>query len=276
MPRQKSKTSSFGSSKREGHDATQFYSSNLYSSFKVNDQQEIIDHSFQLKSELFESARSLSLELLKQLPDHSTHLFIVDLTHFPTANLFENENHMKFLTVITEIERILITGGKTIVIVDNIQPKKESAQFYPFHANIIQDMITAKFLMRGEVIWKKNPNSSENHALTQLNSVYFHILIFSKQIFNRIKGINTDTITRDQFLQYTKSIWTFQPELMAQAPSNPEINQTMLDCYNHICQLYTFEDDKICCVYPKELHPTITELKQRRKNIISLLIEKDF
>ena len=43
--RKQTKTSAFGTSKREGHDATQFYSSNLYSNINVDEKQIIIDNS---------------------------------------------------------------------------------------------------------------------------------------------------------------------------------------------------------------------------------------
>ena len=43
-----------------------------------------------------------------------------------------------------------------------------------------------------------------------LRDVHEYILIFTKGKFGRNKG--TNTITRDQFLEYTKSIWNFKPE----------------------------------------------------------------
>lgn len=273
MARPKTKTSSFGSSKREGHDASQFYSSNLYLGFDICDNQEIIDHSNKLTPEFFDKTHPFSIEMLKKLPDHSIHLLIFDLTNNLNSKFFETEINRKFCNSIEEIKRILITGGKVVLIVNNAQNNGESNHFFPFHAFLIQDMITAKFLMRGEVLWK---NLEHTQTQNHLNSSYFHILVFSKHIFNRIKGQKTDTISRDQFLQYTKSIWKYQPELMTQVPSILEKNQTMIDCYNHLFQLYSFEDDNICCLSPKKLQSTIDLLKQSRKKIISVLIENDF
>ena len=38
----------------------------------------------------------------------------------------------------------------------------------------------------------------------------------------REKKLNIDTISRDQFLQYTKSIWKHQPELMTEIDGNKD------------------------------------------------------
>ena len=53
MARIRTKTSDFGVSKREGHDASQFYSSRLYDGFIINEKKKVIDRSAELPKEIF-------------------------------------------------------------------------------------------------------------------------------------------------------------------------------------------------------------------------------
>ena len=79
-------------------------------------------------------------------------------------------------------------------------------------------MLKNEFLMRGEVIWEKGPGAGVSTAWGSwmsatnptLRDTHEYIMIFSKGKFNRKKG--KSTITRDEFLEYTKSVWCFGPE----------------------------------------------------------------
>ena len=77
------------------------------------------------------------------------------------------------------------------------------------------------FLMRGEIIWDKGSSSGGSCAWGSWKSAsnptlrdsHEYILVFSKGTFQRIKDTEKiDTLTRDDFLELTKSIWKFNTE----------------------------------------------------------------
>ena len=45
-----------------------------------------------------------------------------------------------------------------------------------------------------------------------LRDTHEYILVFSKDRYNRPSKDKTSTITRDEFMEYTKSVWTFPAE----------------------------------------------------------------
>jgi DNA modification methylase len=273
MPRLKTKTSSFGTSKREGHDATQFYSSNLYNGLKIDENQEIIDHSNLLPSSLFIDLVEFSIEKLKIIPDYCIHLIIFDCTGALNGKLFDNNLESRFKLLLQEFYRILITGGKITIFVDDKDYSNSYERYQPFHAFLALEMIQIGFIMRGEVIWKYNrekitEKSVNPPKVSNLRLCYNHIMIFSKQVMKRKKDTNIDTISRDQFLQCTKSIWKHQPELMNEIKSIGDYDKELLDCYNRILQLYSFESDKILFMIPLTNKMIASIARQLRKNII--------
>ncbi len=273
MVRITTKTSSFGTSKREGHDATQFYSSNLYQGLDIDEKQEIIDNSDTLQESLFLDPIKFSFEALQQIPDYSLHAIIVDLSDALDLDIIEKNIETNLKVLFQELYRILITGGRIGLIIDN-HPKSASENlFQPFHAIITLQMLKVGFIMRGEVIWKKDNNSeaeliADEKNAENLESRYKHILIYSKQVLKRLKNANMDSISRDQFLQYTKSIWKPQRELINDVNSDFEYNKEIFDCYNRILQLYSFESDKILLVIPEKNIDLLAIMRQIRKGIV--------
>lgn len=274
MKKEKTKTSSFGVSKREGHDATQFYTSNLYKDIAIDENQEIIDNSDRLDVSLFDKVLDYTLEQIKSIPDYSIHLAIVDLSMISEK---EDVDVSKFNTsiqnLIKEMYRVLISGGKLAVIIDNeVYMQNKCSKFYPFHAEICIEAINVGFLMRGDIIWSfgKDDNNKEYQNISGINSIYQHILVFSKQLMKREKGVKTDTITRDQFLSYTKSIWKPQPELIPTLNDFQAFPVEIVDKYNHILQLYSFLEDAILIIYPESQNYIPQLIRKIRKNLILL------
>ena len=75
-----------------------------------------------------------------------------------------------------------------------------------------------------------------------LRDVHEHILVFSKAVFGRKQHSRKSTITRDEFLEFTKSIWTFPTE-SARRVEHPSPFPVELP-YRCI-QLYTFVGDVV-------------------------------
>jgi DNA modification methylase len=281
MVRVKTKTSSFGTSKREGHDATQFYSSNLYTGLEIDKNVEIIDHSASLPKQLLNSESEFNLKNLEEIPDYSLHLIIWDLTWYEKNRIKSLDEFLESTDkVIPELHRFLCTGGKLVTIIDNKIPLSDNATtFYPLHAHITPQIISHGFLMRGETIWVQNENMDatmniSNLILSNLHSRYQHVLIFSKDSMKREKGDKTDSISRDQFLSYTKSIWKSESGKISSnlvIPHNCNDENSWIDLYNHVLQLYSFVDDYILYIIPKEKMKIRESVKELRKNAIFLM-----
>jgi len=75
-----------------------------------------------------------------------------------------------------------------------------------------------------------------------LRDVHEYILIFSKGTFSRTKNGRPDTIKKEEFLEYTKSIWSF-PAVSARKIGHPAPFPIELPL--RLIKLYTFEDDVV-------------------------------
>jgi site-specific DNA-methyltransferase (adenine-specific) len=106
------------------------------------------------------------------------------------------------------------------------------------------------FLMRGEVIWSKDASAGSSTAWGSwlsasnptLRDIHEYLLIFSKGSMKRNSSNKESTITRDEFLEYTKSIWSFPTESAKRvghpAPFPRELPYRLI-------QLYTFRGDVV-------------------------------
>jgi site-specific DNA-methyltransferase (adenine-specific) len=143
-----------------------------------------------------------------------------------------------------ETYRVLVTGGRACINIANLGRKP----YLPLHSYIINEMIAMGFLMRGEIIWDKASSAGSSTAWGTwlsaknpvLRDVHEYILIFSKDSFSR-EGVGKESsIQRDDFLAWTKSIWTFPAESARRighpAPFPVELPKRLIE-------LYTYEND---------------------------------
>jgi site-specific DNA-methyltransferase (adenine-specific) len=119
------------------------------------------------------------------------------------------------------------------------------------HAWITKSMLRLGFLMRGEIIWNKAASASPSTAWGSwksasnptLRDVHEYILIFSKGGFKRQKSQDREnTISTEEFLEFTKSVWTFPAEPACKighpAPFPIELPYRLI-------QLYSFREDVV-------------------------------
>lgn len=149
--------------------------------------------------------------------------------------------------VFAETYNKLVTGGRACINIANLGRKP----YIPLHSYIIQDMLDIGFYMRGEIIWNKASSASPSTAWGTwlsaanpiLRDIHEYILIFSKEAFNRknLPG-KTSTINKDEFLEYTRSIWTFPAE-SARKIGHPA--PFPIELPYRLTQLYTFKDEVI-------------------------------
>lgn len=220
MPRtKKTATASFGSPGRIGHDASAFYSARLYDDQPQTDSIPYLENP--VPSDVVDSLIHGSSESMKELPDSSVHL-VVTSPPYNVGKDYDSDmtlgDFLDFLKKVwVEVHRVLVPGGRACINVANLGRKP----YIPFHAFIIEDMTALGFLMRGEVIWNKAASASSSTAWGSwqsasnptLRDVHEYILVFSKGNFRRDKSESRrDTITKDEFLEFTKSVWDFSTE----------------------------------------------------------------
>jgi len=217
--RAKTSTSAFGVSKREGHDASVYYGSRMYdgivSSREVGEAQELPPT---LANTVIEGdSRNLSL------PDNCVHLVVTSPPYNASKAYDEDLSLSEYLEmlydVFAECYRVLTPGGRMVVNVANLGRKP----YIPLSSHINIMMNQLGFLMRGEIIWDKSASAGSSCAWGSFQSasnpclrdVHEYLLVFSKGNYKlprdkteRSDG-RIDTIPRDDFIQHTKSIWSF-------------------------------------------------------------------
>lgn len=248
----RTQTSSFGSAGRASHDASAFYSSRLYQA-GTNGAQPVPAHENLQENafpvELLDRIFLESSTRMAQLPDACVHLMVTS----PPYNVGKDydqdltlEEYLAFLRQVwAETFRVLVPGGRACINVANLGRKP----YIPLHIYIIKEMQDLGFLMRGEIIWDKGASSAGSTAWGSwlsaanptLRDEHEYILVFSKGSFRRENHTQRkNTITREQFLEYTRSVWTFAAESARKvghpAPFPIELPYRLL-------QLYTFEGD---------------------------------
>ncbi len=242
-------TSSFGVSRREGHDSSKFYSTKLYQG-KIPEK--IVEFEENpIPPEFINQIILKSSEHMEEIPDNSVHLMVTSPPYNVTKEYDEDltlDEYKKLLkNVFQETYRKLVVGGRACVNIANVGRKP----YIPLHSYIIRQMIDIGFLMRGEIIWNKSASAGVSTAWGSwkspknptLRDVHEYILVFSKGSFSRVdKNSKEITIKKNEFLEFTKSIWTFPTE-SAKRVKHPAPFPAELP-YRCI-QLFTFKGDVV-------------------------------
>jgi len=212
------KTSAFGSPGRFGHDSSRFYSGRLYEGMTKNNKVEYIENP--LQAGIIDHIFCKSSENMTELPNSSIHLAVTSPPYNVGKEYDEDltlSEYRNFLCkVFSEVYRVLVPGGRFCINVANLG----RSPYIPLQAYIAEDLIRCNFLMRGEIIWDKGGSASRSTAWGSwksptnptLRDTHEYILVFSKQSYYRPLMGRKPTITKDQFLAYTKSVWHFSAE----------------------------------------------------------------
>ena len=159
------RTSSFGVSKRESHDSSDFYSRRIYEDLKEergDSIENVIDEN------ILDSIQRLDSRDMSVLPNECVHLMVtsppynVGKEYDEDLNLREYRSLLK--DVFSEVYRVLVVGGRACINIANLGRRP----YIPLHSYLIQDLENLGFLMRGEIIWFKaasagHGNNSNRH-----------------------------------------------------------------------------------------------------------------
>ena len=198
----RTKTSSFGTSNREAHDASEFYNRNIYGNdlFSV----------FAQMSDLF-AAKSTRVveerpreewvnrifchtsEDMFHVPNNSVGLAFTSPPYNVGKEFDEDLGLVEYLTLIanvaTEVYRVLTPGGRYVINLANLGRKP----YIPLHSYFYGVHAALGFQPAGEIIWQKGKGMNGSCAWgswmsaksPRLRDIHEYLLVFTKEGFSR-------------------------------------------------------------------------------------------
>lgn len=261
-------TSAFGTNGRINHDSSKFYNSKLY---KELGDKKILDKNENDFPDNLENKFLLgSAENMKELPDNSVHLMITSPPYNVSKEYDDDLSLKEYLKLLEnsfkETYRVLVNGGRACINVANLGRKP----YIPLSDYISKIMLDIGFNMRGEIIWNKAASASPSTAWGSwqsaanpiLRDIHEYILVFSKGDYKREKGAKENSITKEQFMEWTKSIWTMNAE-SARRIGHPAPFPEELP--NRLIQLYSFKGDIILDPFMGSGTTAVSAIKLDRK-----------
>lgn len=242
--KKRTETSAFGVSARIGHNSDKFYKSNLYSGITLVEEDPIEDNI--IPSNYLNKIFTHSSEVMTELPNNSVHLMITSPPYNVTKEYDQNLTLQQYLTLIEnvmrETYRVLINGGRACINIANVGRKP----YIPLSDYINRIMIDIGYNFRGEIIWDKGASvggscawgSWKSASNPSLRDVHEYILVFSKGSLKRNSGIST--ITSEDFMAWTKSIWKMNTE-SAKRVKHPA--PFPLELPHRLINLYSYKND---------------------------------
>ena len=253
-------TSRFGTSKRESHDASDFYE--RFPAPKLLDDTTVVDAGDVKDSVIHGDSRDLSV-----IPDNSIALVVTSPPYFAgkeyEAVMGEGHvpaSYVEYLEMLRDVFeecwRVLEPGGRVAVNVANVGRKPYRSLAGDF-VDILQNDLG--YLMRGDIVWIKCAGLNSSCAWGSyasasnpvLRDVTERIIVGSKGRFGRAiskpkrkaMGLpHEDTITGEEFRELTLDTWRFPPESARRvghpAPFPVELPRRCLE-------LFTFKDDTV-------------------------------
>jgi site-specific DNA-methyltransferase (adenine-specific) len=268
-------TSAFGTNGRINHDSSKFYDSKLYK--ELNNSIEVSDEVNHFPSKYLNKIILNSCENMKEIPDNSLHLMITSPPYNVSKEYDDDLSLKEYLDILrnafSETYRVLVNGGRACINVANLGRKP----YIPLSDYISNMMIEIGFNMRGEIIWNKAASASPSTAWGSwqsaanpiLRDVHEYILIFSKGSYRRERtedemSEKNNTMTKEQFMEWTKSIWTMNAE-SAKRIGHPAPFPEELP--NRLIQLYSFTNDIILDPFMGSGTTAIAAIKTRRNYV---------
>ena len=237
----------FGTSSRISHDSSGFYQRKIFNSVR-GISNPLPEHVNECSADIVNKIFSHSSINMHELPDNCIHLMVTsppyNVGKLYDDDLSEGEYFQLLNSVWKEVYRVLVPGGRACVNIANLGRKP----YIPLNAKISSQMTDIGFLMRGEIVWDKSASAGTSCAWGSwksasnpvLRDTHEYILVLSKGKYNREAKDKISTISREEFLEFTKSVWAFPAE-SAKRVNHPAPFPVELP--RRLIQLYTFAND---------------------------------
>lgn len=279
-PRRPTATANFGSSRREGHDASAFYERFVppeVSDDTTIDRPDEVDVIYTHDARQMDKVASSSVALVVTSPpyfagkqyEESLGVDGVPATYFEYLQLLRD--------VFAECKRVLEPGGRIAVNVANLGRRP----YRSLSSDVTQILQDLGLLLRGEVIWWKGRAAGGSCAWGTfqrpsnpvLRDITERVVIASKGRFDRAltptqrlanELPSTATISRDEFMDATTDLWEIAPE-SATKVGHPA--PFPVDLPKRLIELYTYEDDVILDPFMGSGSAAVAALRTRRHYI---------
>lgn len=226
----RTKTSSFGVSKRESHDSSVFYSRELFKELetplevllkvvnKIRAEQSRNNPETFAHENWMDRIYCQSSENMYQIPDESIALALTSPPYNNGKDYDRDLTLSEYLLFLTrvgrEVYRVLKRGGRYVINIANLGRKP----YVPLHSFIYMTHMEIGFKPAGEIIWQKGKGANGNCAWgswlsarsPRIRDIHEYLLVFVKEDFCRSEK-GGSTLTRDEFLSSTLSIWEIRP-----------------------------------------------------------------
>lgn len=245
----KTRTSSFGTGKREGHDSSAFYGRNLYGVDGIFAQSASGKELWEVKispvgkwANRIYNASSTNME---EIPDNSIGLAFTSPPYNVGKDYDDDMGLQEYLKLIEyvakDVYRVLRPGGRYVINIANLGRKP----YIPLHSFFYSLHMKVGFMPMGEIIWQKGKGASGNCAWgswmtaksPRLRDIHEYLLVFSKMSFSRTDTGESD-ISPTEFLDATLSIWNIPPEsarrVQHPAPFPVELAERVIQLYSYV------------------------------------------
>lgn len=253
------KTYSFGSSKRESHDAADFYARSMYAEGAsglfgrpILSRENLPARSVPPRpvDEWADRVYCHTSEDMKHLPDESIALAFTS-PPYNVGKTYEDDLDLQAYleligTVGAEVYRTLVPGGRYVVNIANLGRKP----YIPMHAYFYAVHMEIGFLPAGEIIWQKGKGMSGSCAWgswmsaksPRLRDLHEYLLVFVKGEFSRPDEGRSTFLDKEEFMASTLSVWEIAPE-SAKKVGHPAPFPVALA--ERVIRLYSYEGDVV-------------------------------
>ncbi|MEZ4710435.1 MAG: site-specific DNA-methyltransferase [Caldilineaceae bacterium] len=251
-------TSSFGTPRREAHDASAFYARSLFQGAEWSAAENhhgkpevapAISIPARPQHEWANRIYNGSAETMHDVPDASVGLAFTSPPYNVGKEYEDDMGMADYLALIRnvgrEVYRVLKPGGRYVINIANLGRKP----YIPLHAFFYQVHMALDFLPMGEIIWQKGRGSNNSCAwgswmsakAPRLRDLHEYLLVFAKGDYKRPDRGQSD-VARDEFMESTLSIWEIAPE-SAKRVGHPA--PFPLALAERVIRLYAYVDDVI-------------------------------
>lgn len=248
-----SKTSAFGTSAREAHDASEFYARSLYD--EASAPGVIAELLHDTPSDTHSVPAAAAEQWANRVYCHTS----TDMQHVPDGSVglaftsppynvgkeYDDDMDLRaYFTLLRdvarEVYRTLLPGGRYVINIANLGRKP----YIPLHAYFYQLHMGLGFLPMGEIIWQKGRGASGSCAwgswmsakAPRLRDLHEYLLVFAKDDYSR-PDRGESTIERDEFMSATLSVWEIPAESARRvghpAPFPVALAQRVIELYSY-------------------------------------------